>query len=97
MSNVNISYQSLHETATKIQASREQIHRELDGLRSKIEQLVSSGFVTQRSSSAFLNAFNQYNSGAKKTIDGLDQVITYLNKVEQTYRETDQSLANAIL
>lgn len=96
MANLNISYEELQNTSAQIGTSRDNIYNELDLLRSRINQLTSSGFVTERTSAAFNESFEKYNQGAKTTIEGLDGVIGFLKQVEITMRETDAQLAASL-
>jgi WXG100 family type VII secretion target len=96
MANINVSYEALHDAASKISSGRDQITHELDAMKGRIDSLVSSGFVTQKSSAAFQHAYQTYTTSAKSTIQGLDEVVNFLRKVEQTMQETDQALASSI-
>jgi WXG100 family type VII secretion target len=96
MANLNVSFEELAQTSATIETSRDNIYNELDTLRNRIDQLVSSGFVTDKTSGAFQEAYNKYTTGARNTIQGLDDVIAFLKKVESTLRETDAQLAASI-
>jgi WXG100 family type VII secretion target len=96
MTNINISYGELQESSSQIAVSRDQIYAELDKLKSKIDGLVSNGFVTDGASKAFQAAYERFTTGARSTIQGLDDVIRFLKIAEQTYRDTDSQLASAL-
>lgn len=96
MVNLNVSYTELQQTASQIAAGRDNIYNELDALKNRIDNLTSSGFVTERTSGAFLQSYQKYTQGARATIEGLDGVISFLNQVEQTLRETDAQLAASL-
>jgi WXG100 family type VII secretion target len=96
MTNMNVSYSELQNACSQLEKGRDSIYQELDALRSRIGNLVTSGFVTDRSSNAFNSAYERYTSGARTTIQGLDEVVTFLRKVEATLRDTDAQLAASI-
>lgn len=93
---INVQYDELVNARSTLASGRDAIFQELDGLRNRIQNLVSSGFVTDRTSGAFHDAYQRYSDGAKNTVQGLDQVIEFLQKVENTLRETDAQLAASI-
>jgi WXG100 family type VII secretion target len=94
--NINVSYEQLQQTSSNISKGRDSIYSELDMLKHKIEELVSSGFVTDQASGVFHDAFNRFSTGARSTIQGLDDVIRFLKAAEQTLRDTDAQLASSL-
>jgi WXG100 family type VII secretion target len=96
MVSINVSYEELNSAVSSIESSRDNIYNELDALRNRIQELTTSGFVTEKTSGAFNEAYNNYSEGAKKTVQGMDDVIAFLKKVEETLRETDAALASSL-
>ncbi|MDR1862216.1 MAG: WXG100 family type VII secretion target [Candidatus Ancillula sp.] len=93
---MNVQYDELNNVRQELEKGRETIYQQLDVLRNRINSLVQSGFVTDRSSAAFNEAYTRYNDGARTTIQGLDDVVAFLQKVENTLRDADSQLAAAI-
>ncbi|MDR0788993.1 MAG: WXG100 family type VII secretion target [Bifidobacteriaceae bacterium] len=96
MANINVSYEELQSTSAAINAGRDEIFSNLDKLKARMDNLITSGFVTDRSSVAIGEAYEQFTLGARNTIQGLDQVVAFLNKAEQTLREVDLQLASTL-
>jgi WXG100 family type VII secretion target len=93
---MNVTYAEMNSAAQRLTAGENTIDSELGNLKSLIDELVSSGFVTDSASGAFHGAYEQFTTGARQVISGLTQMSTYLNKAAQTIEETDQALARAI-
>lgn len=96
MPNLNVSYEQMEGASTKLSQGREEIYQKLDYLRNEIQSLVSTGFVTDRASGAFNEAYERFTNGARNTVQGLDEVSAFLRRVVSTMRETDNQLAGAI-
>jgi WXG100 family type VII secretion target len=96
MSNISVNYAQLQATSSQIAKGRDAIFSELDQLKAKIDELVSSGFVTDSASKTFQNSYHRFANGARTTIQGLDEVIRFLRVAEQTMRDTDAKIAQAL-
>jgi WXG100 family type VII secretion target len=96
MANINVNYAELQTTANLIATGRDTIFSELDRLKGKIDELVSSGFITDTASKTFQTSYHRFTSGARTTIQGLDEVIRFLRAAEQTLRDTDSRMAQAL-
>ncbi|MDR3152222.1 MAG: WXG100 family type VII secretion target [Bifidobacteriaceae bacterium] len=94
--NINVSYEQLQSAGANIGKGRDSIYSELDILKQKIEELVSSGFVTDQASGIFHEAFGRFTTGARSTIQGLDDVIRFLKTAEQSLRDIDSQLAASL-
>ncbi len=93
MANINVSYEELNSSAARLVAGRDDINAKLSELQSLIASLVSSGFVTDRSSKAFNSSYEQFTSGARQTISGLDGLSNYLRQSASTLADVDAQLA----
>ena len=91
--NIRVSFEELNAQAARLEQAREQIIQQLGQLQSQIQQLIQSGFVTDRSSIAFGAAFEQFNNGAVNTVGGLESLAHYLRQAGATLAEVDQQLA----
>jgi WXG100 family type VII secretion target len=96
MPNMNVTYQDMHDAASRLSQGEDEIKSKLTQLKSLVDQLVSGGYVTDRSSVAFNNSYQEFNSGATQTISGLSGMASYLNKAAQSLQQTDQDLANQL-
>lgn len=94
--NIRVSYGEIEAAAVKLGAGRDEITAKLTQLQSDIEQLVSSGFVTEVASAKFNDAYQQYSTGARQVIEQLTEIQTYLTQTAQVLRDTDTQLAAKI-
>jgi len=96
MPNVNVTYQQMEEAASRLTNGRTEIDGMLSQLQSLVEQLVADGYVTDSSSVAFRNSYDEFTRGAKQVIEGLDGMGQYLNQAATTFRDADAQLASAL-
>jgi WXG100 family type VII secretion target len=96
MPNMNVTYQDMHDAASRLTQGEDEIKSKLAQLKSLVDSLVSGGYVTDRSSVAFSNSYQEFNDGTTKTISGLSGMATYLNKAADALAQTDSDLANAL-
>jgi WXG100 family type VII secretion target len=96
MANVNVTYQEMQDAATRVNAGQQEIDSQLAQLKNLIDQLVSSGFVTDSASKMFQQCYEEFNNGASQTIAGLEGIANYLNTAAQTFQDADTQLANAL-
>ena len=96
MPNMNVTYQDMHDAASRLSQGEDEIKSKLTQLKSLVDSLVSGGYVTDKSSVAFNNSYQEFNDGATKTIAGLTGMAQYLNSAAQALEQTDSDLANAL-
>lgn len=96
MPNMNVTYQDMHDAASRLGQGEDDINSKLTQLKSLVDSLVSGGYVTDKSSVAFNNSYQEFNDGATKTISGLSGMAQYLNKAAQALEQTDSDLANSL-
>ncbi|EFQ83081.1 WXG100 family type VII secretion target [Aeromicrobium marinum DSM 15272] len=96
MANVNVTYEDMRGAATKLKSGQGEIEGTLDKLKSLVEELVSGGYVTDKSSKAFNTSYEDFNSGAREMIEGLTGMGEYLVKAAQALEDTDEQLASAL-
>lgn len=96
MANLNVSYQDLNSAADKLDGGRDDIYTQLTALQGQIANLVSSGFVTDKSSGAFQSSYETFTKGARDTISGLDGLSGFLRKTATTLADVDQQLASRL-
>jgi WXG100 family type VII secretion target len=96
MPNLNVTYQDMHDAASRLSQGEDDIKSRLAQLKSLVDSLVSGGYVTDRSSVAFNNSYQEFNNGATQTISGLSGMASYLNQAANALAQTDSDLANAL-
>ncbi len=96
MSNLNVTYDEMHDAAAKLRAGRSEIEAQLSRLKSMVDGLVSGGYVTDKSSKAFQASYEEFNTGVSKTIEGLEGMGEYLTQAAKALADTDEQLAAAL-
>jgi WXG100 family type VII secretion target len=96
MPNLNVTYADMQSAATQLQNGEQTIQSDLQRLKSLVDNLVASGYVTDSSSKQFESSYTQFNSGATQMIDGLNGMGQYLTAAANAFQETDTQLASAL-
>ncbi|MGH3166556.1 MAG: WXG100 family type VII secretion target [Trebonia sp.] len=96
MANLNVTYADMQSAANQLRSGEQQIQSDLARLKSLIDNLVASGYVTDASSKQFESSYTQFNQGATKMIDGLNGMGQYLDSAAKAFGETDTQLASAL-
>lgn len=89
MADIHLDYESMRSQATSLRNQEEQIKSELLKLKGDIGNLVSSTFVTQRSSGAFQQRFEDFKLGADQTMSALSDLAGQLEQIVQNFSDTD--------
>lgn len=96
MANMNVTFGEMTSRADQLAAGREEINLTLQKLQGQVNALVAQGFVTDRSSGAFQEAYNRFTSGATNTIGGLDDLAAFLRTAAQTLQDADTAIASRL-
>ncbi len=93
MANITLNYDDMRQEATALRSSEEQIKSELTALKSRVTNLVSAGFVTERSSGAFDARVDDFKRSADATISALSDLASQLEQIVQSFADTDSATA----
>lgn len=96
MANVNVTYEDMRGAANQLKGGQHEIEGTLEKLKSLVDGLVNGGYVTDKSSKAFNSSYEEFNTGAKQTIEGLTGMAEYLTKAADALEQTDEQLASAL-
>ncbi|PZU41012.1 MAG: WXG100 family type VII secretion target [Microbacterium sp.] len=96
MSNLNVTYDQMHQAAGRLRQGQAEIEANLQQLRQLVAQLVQDGFTTTRASGAFDASYTEFSTGATKTVQGIDGMATFLDKAAEALRTTDEQLASQL-
>ncbi|MGY2065433.1 WXG100 family type VII secretion target [Blastococcus sp. SYSU DS0619] len=96
MANVNVTYQQMEDAAGRLTNGRAEIDGMLGQLKGLVDQLVAEGYVTDTSSRTFQASYDEFTTGARNMIAGLDGMAQYLNQAAATFRDADTQLAGAL-
>ena len=92
MPNVNVTYADMQSAANQLRSGQQQITSDLARLKSLIDNLVASGYVTDSSSRRFEASYTEFNTGATKMIEGLTGMVIP-GGGRRAFQETDTQLA----
>ncbi|MGO2141753.1 MAG: WXG100 family type VII secretion target [Leucobacter sp.] len=96
MSNIKVSYSEIETAATQLGAGREEITTKLQGMQTQIQNLVSSGFVTDQASGKFNDAYTKYTTSANTLIAQLNEIQQFLTGTANAMRDLDAQIASKI-
>jgi len=95
VANVHVDYQELQRTSSQLKSGQQDVEGQLARLKSMIDNLVSSGFVTDQASGKFQQSYEQWNSGAKNVIQGLQGMSSFLEKAIAQHQQLDSELSKS--
>ena len=94
--NLNVSYEAMESEASALVSGKEEITQKLSALKTRIDNLVSNGFVTDQASGAFNEMYEHFTTSASNTISSLDGIANGLRSMANAMRETDSQMASQI-
>ena len=96
MANMNVTYADMDTASKHLKTGQADIEQKLSELKSMVDNLVQGGYVTDSSSKAFDQSYQEFNTGVNKTIQGLDGMSQYLTQASNALRSTDEELAKGL-
>jgi WXG100 family type VII secretion target len=90
-----VDYQELQRSASQLKTGEQDIESQLGRLKSMIDSLVASGFVTDQASGKFQQSYDQWNNGAKNVIQGLQGMSSFLEKAIAQHQQLDSELSKS--
>jgi len=96
MPDVNVTYEQMEAAAQRLVSGHEEITSQLSQLKSMVDELVESGFVTDSASRTFETAYTEFNSGVTQTIEGLETMSRFLTAAVQSFQDEDRRLSGML-
>ena len=96
MANLNVTYADINNAANQLTTGQQDIENKLNELKSFIDNLVSEGYVTEQSSVAFQEQYQQFTTSTVGAVGALQGMAQFLRSAATALQDTDASLANAI-
>lgn len=96
MADISVSYEEIQAGARRLDQGRTNIEEQLESLRKMIDQLVQTSFRTQNASPKFQQSYQQWNSGTKQAIAGLEGMSAFLKKAVQGHQDLDTNLTSGL-
>lgn len=92
MADITVSYEEMRASASKLDQGRTSIDEQLGSLKTMIDNLVQTSFKTQSASPKFQESYDQWTTGAKEAIGGLEGMSSFINKAITQHQELDTNL-----
>lgn len=96
MANMNVTFADMQGAATRLRTGQEELNGVLARLKADVDNLVASGFVTDRASVTFQGSYDAFTQGAVTTVSGLEGMQSFLDQAANSLAEVDQQLARSI-
>jgi WXG100 family type VII secretion target len=95
MAKIHVDYEQLERSASRLRDAQQDIEGQLGRLKTMIDGLVESGFSTEVASGKFRQSYEQWNTGAKNVIGGLEGMNGFLKRAIQQHRDLDSQLGQS--
>ncbi|MEZ0068230.1 WXG100 family type VII secretion target [Streptacidiphilus sp. MAP12-20] len=96
MANLNVTYQEMSDSASRMRNNKADIDAKLTECKSIVDSLTGSGFVTEQASGKFDEVHTQFVNSANQAMETLDQLSQWLDKAVDAMREMDTQLAGSL-
>lgn len=96
MANIDVNYQDLYDAADKLRTGQSDAETLMGQLKTVVTNLTSGGFKTDKSSVQFETSYDEFNTGVKKTLEGLEGMAGYLKTAADTLKDVDEQLAKGL-
>ncbi len=96
MANLNVTYDQMASASAQLRAGQADLETKLGELRSLVGQLISDGFTTSAASGAFDASYEQFTTGARTTVGGIEGMAQFLDSAASALQSTDEQLASQI-
>lgn len=93
MANIHMSYEQIEQAAAQLGQGREEIMGKLQSMEQLIDNLVSSGFVTDHASVRFNSAYKDYTVGANTVVAKISEMQSFLTQTLSVMRDLDAQIA----
>jgi WXG100 family type VII secretion target len=96
MANIQVDYESVRSTATAMGRAQTDMEGQLTSLKTLIDNLVTSGFITDQASGRFHQAYTDWDTGTRQAITGLAGMSKFLSDAITQHQQLDSTLSQAI-
>lgn len=96
MANLNVTYDDLRDTASRLVTGQQDLQNKLVELSNLVQNLTSNGFQAEQSSAAYRDSFEQFTTGTRQAVDGLEGLSKFLTSAADALQQTDEGLASSL-
>lgn len=86
---VHVKHDQLQQQAQRLGQAKNELEAKLNEIQGQIQELISSGFVTDKASVSFGEAHERWNTAARATVGELELMGQYLGKASAAFAEVD--------
>ena len=88
---VHVEHEALATQAKRLAEAKNELEAKLTEIKGQIQELVSSGFVTESASESFRAAQENWDTAARNCVGELEVMGQYLGKASAAFQDVDQS------
>ena len=96
MANMNVTYQEMQDSASKMRNNKADIDAKLSECKSIVDGLTASGFVTDQASGHFDEVHTEFVTSANQAMETLDQLSQWLDKAVSAMQDMDSQLSSSL-
>ena len=96
MADVKLSYAEMQQVKATFERDAAQMEAALSNLLKLVNQLTSDGFVTDKASPAFVQAYTNIDKGGKQVMQGIQGLGKFLGAAVEGAQQLDDQLAKAL-
>ncbi|MDW5323206.1 WXG100 family type VII secretion target [Plantactinospora sp. KLBMP9567] len=96
MANLNITYAEMSDSATRMRNNKDEIDARLNECKSIVNNLTTSGFVTDQASGRFDEVHTEFVTSATEVMESLTLLSEWLDKAVEALRTMDTELAGSL-
>ncbi|GAB2686084.1 WXG100 family type VII secretion target [Thalassiella azotivora] len=87
---VHVEHGALEAQAANLANTKNELESVLTRLQGQIQELISSGFVTDAASGSFGEAHERWTTAARQCVSELELMSQYLGKASEAFASVDQ-------
>ena len=96
MPNMNVTYQEMQDSASRMRNNKSDIDAKLTECKSIVDTLTTSGFVTDQASGKFDEVHTEFVNSANQAMETLDQLSQWLDKAVSAMQDMDTQLTGSL-
>ena len=95
MADIKVTSTELRQTASDLTNGSEQVSSVLDGLKSKVDDLVTNDW-TGAASDSFEALYTNWQDSGRQLLESLTQIAGALDQSAQAYEDTESQIASGL-
>ncbi|GLY02355.1 WXG100 family type VII secretion target [Actinoplanes sp. NBRC 101535] len=96
MANLNITYQEMSDSATRMRNNKNEVDARLTECKSIVDDLTASGFVTDQASGRFGEVHTEFVGAANELMENLTLLSEWLDQAVAAMQDMDTQLAGSL-